>query len=78
MATEKTHEKMLELIKAGRSAIEYRMLGVSIRPRTMNDADHTEMNALTALLKNYNALMAEYEGKHATICAANDADKGKI
>ncbi len=56
-----TKAKMRKLIKSGRSAIERRMLGVLIRSRAMNEADHAEMEQLTALLMTYNELMAAYE-----------------
>jgi hypothetical protein len=53
-----TKTKMKKLIKSGRSAIERRMLGVLLRPGARNDADHAEMEQLTALLITYNELMA--------------------
>ena len=56
-----TRAKMRKLIKSGRSAIERRMLGVLIRSRAMNDADHAEMEQLAALLMTYNELMAAHE-----------------
>jgi hypothetical protein len=53
-----TKAKMKKLIKSGRSAIERRMLGVVLRSCALNDADHAELEQLTALLMTYNELMA--------------------
>ncbi|MGB7597398.1 MAG: hypothetical protein WBM09_07515 [Gallionella sp.] len=68
---------MQKLIKSGRLAIEYRMLGVIIRPRVLNDADNTEMDELTALLRKYNELMAAYEAPINASKPANDENGGK-
>lgn len=63
--------QMRKLIKSGRLAIEYRMLGVIIQPRALNEADHAEMEQLTALLMTYNELMTVPEKPAAAAHAAN-------
>ncbi len=72
-----TRAHMQKLIKSGRSAIEYRMLGVIIRPRVLNDADNAEMDELNALLRKYNELMAAFEAPVDTSKPANDENGGK-
>ena len=56
-----TKAKLRKLIQSGRSAIEHCMLGVLIKPGALENADHAEMEQLTALLMTYNELMAAYE-----------------
>lgn len=72
-----TKAQMRKLIKSGRLAIEYRMLGVLIKPSVMKEADHAEMEQLTALLMTYNELMANYEKPTAVSIAAHDQNGGK-
>jgi hypothetical protein len=78
MSQDMTNARLLQLIKAGRSAIEYRILGVILRPREMIDNDYQKIDGLHALLKNYNQLMSEFEQQHSIRDAANDADGGNI
>ena len=56
-----TRRKMRGLIKAGRSAIEYRMLLILLQPRALTEADDAEMEEMSGLLRKYNAFMAKYE-----------------
>ncbi|MGA8864347.1 MAG: hypothetical protein WBM09_11680 [Gallionella sp.] len=72
-----TRKKMQGLIKAGRSAIEYRMLLILVRPRASTQADDAEMEETSALLRKYNALMAEYEEPKPPSISANDENGGK-
>jgi len=53
--------KMHGLIKSGRCAIEYSLLGVIIRPRALTADDETELAEITTLLHSYNKWMAQYE-----------------
>lgn len=77
MTPETRTQEMQRLIQYGRDAIEYRMLQVLIRSRTLTDADHAEMRSLEALLQNYNDMMGYHEPPANPICAANDADGGQ-
>jgi hypothetical protein len=72
-----TKAQMRKLIKSGRSAIEHRMLGVLIRTCTLKEADHAEMEQLTALLMTYNELMAKYEKPKTPSSAANNENGGQ-
>lgn len=67
-----TRQKMQEYISRGRSAIEYSMLLILIRPRAMTEADDAEMKELIVLLKKYNEMMAQYEQPRVARIAAND------
>ena len=73
-----TKNEMRQLIKSGRTAIEYRMLGVMIRPRSLTEADDAELEGLRALLKNYDEFMSVYELPNMPDrVAANDNDGAK-
>ncbi len=72
-----TRKKMQGFIKAGRTAIEYRMLLILIRPRVSTAADDAEMEEMSELLRKYNAFMAEYEEPKLPLNAANDENGGK-
>lgn len=72
-----TKVELQKLAKAGRSAIEYRLLGVLIRPRALTDADQTELAALKDLMSRYDALMSGCMEMPETAEAANDANGGK-
>ena len=53
-----TKTELHELAKAGRTAIEYRLLGVLMRPRAFTEADEREMAAINELIARYDELMA--------------------
>ena len=73
-----TKKEMTQLIKSGRAAIEYRMLGVLIRPRALTEADDAEMEELSALLEKYNQLMSAHElPDMPDAVAANDHEGAK-
>jgi cytosine/adenosine deaminase-related metal-dependent hydrolase len=72
-----TKVELQEMAKAGRTAIEYRLLSVLILPRALTDADEEELSALKDLMSRYDALMAVCLEKPETPEAANDADGGK-
>lgn len=56
-----TTEKMNQLIQAGRTAIEYCMVGVVVRPQTLTEADQAELAELKALAEQYQKLVGKYE-----------------
>lgn len=56
-----SRRQMHAYIRGGRNAIEYSMLLVMIRPRSLTEADGAELNELKALLRKYNELMVKYE-----------------
>lgn len=60
------------LVKAGRSAIEYRILGILSMSRSLNEADESEMDGLTALLDKYDELMKVSIPHDITATAANN------
>lgn len=68
-----------QMIATGRSAIEYRLLGVVIRPRALTPEDRAELDALYILLAQYDELMNERHWLVRPAEAANDqqADEGK-
>ena len=72
-----TKVELQKMATAGRTAIEYRLLGVLIRPRALTDADQEELEALKDLMSRYDALMAVCLEKPETPEAANDANGGK-
>ncbi len=73
-----TKEEMRQLIKSGRAAIEYRMLGVVIRPRALTAADDAELEGLRALLEKYDEFMSAYELPNIPDrVAANDNEGAK-
>ncbi len=73
-----TKEGMRQLIKSGRTAIEYRMLGVVIRPRALTEADDAELEGLRALLEKYDECMSAYElPNNPDRVAANDNEGAK-
>lgn len=67
-----TNQALHHSILAGRSAIEYCMLKVVIRPRAMKDADNAELNALTILLRQFNQLMNRHMQYQCATTPAND------
>jgi cytosine/adenosine deaminase-related metal-dependent hydrolase len=73
-----TKKELRQLIKSGRAAIEYRMLGVAIRPRALTQTDDAELRALRALLKKYDELMSAHELPNIPdTVAANDNEGAK-
>lgn len=72
-----TKVELQKMVTAGRTAIEYRLLGVLIRPRALTDADQKELEALKDLMSRYDALMAVCLEKREIPEAANDANGGK-
>lgn len=72
-----TKAEMRELVKAGRTAMEYRLIGILIRPRALTKADEDELEAVKDMIKRYDELMAPYFEQPATPEAANDNDEGE-
>ena len=72
-----TKAELQEMTKSGRTAIEYRMLEVLFRPKALTEADHKEMEALRALMENYDDLMTICLEKPEAPEASNDANGGK-
>ncbi len=60
--------------RAGRQAIEYRLLGVLIRPRAFNEDDDKELAAIRKLLADYDRMMADFLPPGFIDQAANDPD----
>lgn len=69
-----TKTELQELVKAGRTAIEYRLLGVLMRPRTFTEADEAEMRAIKELIARYDELMAVCLEQPETPEAASDVN----
>lgn len=67
-----TRTELHELAKAGRTAIEYRLLEVLMRPRTFTEADEEEMKAIKDLIARYDELMAVCLEQPETPEAASD------
>lgn len=75
-----TKTELQVMAQSGRTAIEYRLLGVLMRPRTFTEADEAEMTALKNLIERYDELMAicmEQPETAETPPAANDANRGE-
>ncbi|OIR06120.1 hypothetical protein GALL_119170 [mine drainage metagenome] len=53
-----TRTELCEMVRSGRTAIEYRLLGVLMRPRMFTEADEKELEALKELITRYDELMA--------------------
>lgn len=69
-----TTEKMNQLIQDGRTAIEYCMVGVVVRPQTLTEADQAELAELKVLAEQYQRLVGKYERPGLPdASAANDA-----
>jgi hypothetical protein len=71
-----TRTELQELAKAGRTAIEYRLLGVLMRPRAFTEVDEAEMNAIKELIARYDELMAVLLEQPGVPDVATDAKKG--
>jgi uncharacterized metal-binding protein len=69
-----TKTELQELAKAGRTAIEYRLLGVLMRPRAFTEADEEEMKAVKELIARYDELMAVCLEQVETPKTASDVD----
>lgn len=54
-------EEMNKLIQAGRTAIEYCMVGIVVRPHDLTEADQAELEELKALSTQYQKLVGKYE-----------------
>lgn len=54
-------EEMNKLIQAGRTAIEYCMVGIVVRPHALTEADEAELEELKALSTLYQRLVGKYE-----------------
>ena len=50
--------ELRDMVQSGRTAIEYRLLGVLMRPRAFTEADEEEMKAIKELITRYDELMA--------------------
>lgn len=72
-----TKVELQKMATAGRTAIEYRLLGVLMRPRALTDADQEELEALKDLMSRYDSLMAICLETPEPPEAANDANGGK-
>lgn len=72
-----TKAELQKMAKSGRTAIEYRLLGVLIRPRELTDADHKELEALKALMKQYDELMDIPRPQPETREGSNDGYGGQ-
>lgn len=72
-----TKVELQKMATAGRTAIEYRLLGVLIRPRALTNADQEELEALKDLMRRYDALMAVCLETPEPPEAASDANEGK-
>ena len=67
-------EEMNKLIQAGRTAIEYCMVSVVVRPHTLTEADQAELAELKVLAEQYQRLVGKYEQPGLPdASAANDA-----
>lgn len=73
MITKEQHSRM---IRIGRTGIEYALLSMLMSPRTFVEADYQELKELTALLENYNRLMAAFDQPAATTDSAAQANGG--
>ncbi len=70
--------EMEQWTRAGRRAIENRLLGVLIRPRAFNEDDEEELAALKKLLTDYDRMMADFLPPKFIDQAANDPDRGDV
>lgn len=64
------------MIRIGRTGIEYALLSMLMSPRAFVEADYQELKELTALLENYNRLMAAFDQAAATTDSASQANGG--
>lgn len=71
-----TRTELQGLAKTGRTAIEYRLLGVLMRPRAFTEADEEEMKAIKELIARYDELMAVFLEQPEAPDAATDAKDG--
>ena len=69
-----TKTELQELAKAGRTAMEYRLLEVLMRPRAFTEADEEEMKAIKELIARYDELMAACLEPPEKSEAAGDVD----
>lgn len=73
MITKEQHSRM---IRIGRTGIEYALLSMLMSPRAFVEADYQELKELTALLENYNRLMATFDQPASPTDSAAQADGG--
>ncbi len=64
--------EMEQWTRAGRRAIENRLLGVLIRPRAFTERDEKELAAVNKLLTDYDRMMADFLPRGYIDQAAND------
>ncbi len=70
--------EMEQWTRAGRQAIENRLLGVLIRPRAFTEDDDKELAALNKLLTDYDRMMVDFLPQGYINQAANDPDGGDV
>lgn len=71
-----TRTELRDMVQSGRTAIEYRLLGVLMRPRSFTEADERELQALKELISRYDELMAVCLEQPEAPDAATDAKDG--
>lgn len=63
-------------IRCTQSGIEYALLSMLMSPRAFVEADYQELKELTALLENYNRLMATFDQLASPTDSSAQADGG--